>query len=187
MMDPSYDNPPWCAGANPFSGHGYYNPFVGWFGWGGTGASPGKTPSLADVPPPFQGQSKSSGYDSNHESGPGKGSGWDNTVRRQRGQQTRRVAARLSVHRRQRHLPKPRDRRLIQGCRWQFARSAYSKPRDRPSQRSVSAAGLHNRQTTRHPTTTIGRTGSIHFPGLTGLEPGSQVTATNTASCSEVW
>ena len=35
IMDPSNDNPPWRAGANPYSGHGYYNPFVGWFGWGG--------------------------------------------------------------------------------------------------------------------------------------------------------
>ena len=27
-MDPSNDNPPRRAGANPFSGHGYYNPFA---------------------------------------------------------------------------------------------------------------------------------------------------------------
>ena len=41
IIDPSNDNPPWRAGANPFSGHGYYNPFVGWFGWGGGTADAG--------------------------------------------------------------------------------------------------------------------------------------------------
>ena len=38
MMNPSYDNPTWRAGANPFGGHGYYSPFAGWFGGAGGGA-----------------------------------------------------------------------------------------------------------------------------------------------------
>jgi hypothetical protein len=34
MASSSGSEPPWRLGVNPFTGHGYYNPFVGWFGFG---------------------------------------------------------------------------------------------------------------------------------------------------------
>jgi hypothetical protein len=101
MMDPSNDNPPWRAGANPFSGHGYYSPFQGWFGWPGGGAgaggaggivnapaqtpnpvsmkmypiSPGLSPGQTGPSPP----SRPPLYPPGYEPGPGPGSGWDNS------------------------------------------------------------------------------------------------------------
>ena len=62
MMDPAYDNPPWRAGANPFSGHGYYNPFQGWFGWG---SSPSTSTTLD-----YGGSSNSTGTKTMPDPGP---------------------------------------------------------------------------------------------------------------------
>ena len=50
MMNPSYDNPTWRAGANPFSGHGYYSPFAGWFGGAGGGAGAGGEGGIVNAP-----------------------------------------------------------------------------------------------------------------------------------------
>ena len=46
------NEPTWTAGFNPYAGHGYYNPFVGWFGYwqgGGGGVSGGSSVWTADA------------------------------------------------------------------------------------------------------------------------------------------
>ena len=50
MMNPSYDNPTWRAGANPFGGNGYYSPFAGWFGGAGGGAGAGGEGGIVNAP-----------------------------------------------------------------------------------------------------------------------------------------
>jgi len=42
------DEPPWRAGVNPYTGHGNYNPFAGWFGFGGGEGIPDATDSATD-------------------------------------------------------------------------------------------------------------------------------------------
>src|ERR1700678_4391536 len=51
IMAPSTGpEPEWGVGFNPYSGHGYYNPFVGMFGWPGGGAGAGGAGGIVNAP-----------------------------------------------------------------------------------------------------------------------------------------